>query len=593
VSASSRRLELVIGAAVAVVAAAVAASGPGWFAAAEHVTAARLGNVPAWSPGYAAVAALAAWLPIGEVAARVALISALAAGLAAAGVVAMTRALVPREVGAGVAAVIVLAAVGAVRTAAAVPGPAMLVAAGVAWTAAGVIAIRRGEPGEPAAVGGLALALATAPWLGVALAVIVVPVVWPRRRALLVVPLAVVAPLILVAGVPPSGVALAAARARAVIGALGGDAGVVVLGAGALGLGFGAATGLRGAGIAVLVVLAALIGAIASPIGGPDGAVVVLIGLALGIPVLATAGLRAAAGTLDGARRSIAAGALAAAFVLPAVLLARAAEVDAGDAPARVAADLAGTAPAGPGAVFVGGEAALTALRHERVVAGLRPDLVPAPRTDAADQLVVALMRQGQVVVADLPAFGRLDDRFARPTGRGFQLLLAEPAEAASPPRPPASYAGAIGAELAARLALARALWEGAAGRLDDAARAAGLAGTRFDAGTIAVLGATRPTAARPALFAFVPDLGSPDGADRLALFGDDLAWVGAIPQPPLPPEAAPERRLHARWQAILVGIAPPADPAIAALGDAAVTATRAMLKATGRDDAADKLAPR
>jgi hypothetical protein len=582
----------VIGAAVAVAAAAVAASGPGWFAAAEHVTAARLGNVPAWSPGYAAVAAVAAWLPIGEVAARVALISALAAGLAAAGVVAMTRALVPREVGAGVAAVIVLAAVAAVRAAAAVPGPAMLVAAGVAWTAAGLIAIRRGESGEPAAVGGLALALATAPWLGVALAVIVVPVVWPRRRALLVVPLAVIVPLIVVAGVPPSGVALAGARARAVIGALGSDAGVVVFGAGVLGLGFGAATGLRGAGIAVLVVIAALIGAIASPIGGPDGAVIVHVALALGIAVLATAGLRAAAGTLDGARRSIAAGALAAAFVLPAVLLAR--EVaDDGDAPARVATDLVGAAAAGPGAVFVGGDAALTAMRHERVVAGLRPDLVPALRTDAGDAVAVALMRQGQIVVADLPAFGRLDDRLARPTGRGFQLLLAVPPDAPAPPPPPARYAGAIGAELAARLALARALWEGAAGRLDDAARAAGLAGTRFDAGTIAVLGATRPTAERPALFAFLPDLGSPDGADRLALFGDDLAWVGAIPQPPLPPDAAPERRLHARWQAILVGIAPPADPAISALGDAAVTATRAMLKATGRDAAADKLAPR
>jgi len=55
---------------------------------------------------------------------------------------------------------------------------------------------------------------------------------------------------------------------------------------------------------------------------------------------------------------------------------------------------------------------------------------------------------------------------------------------------------------------------------------------------------------------------------------------------------AVEDRTLHARWRAVLAGIAPPADPAIRALGHDAVVATREMLKATGHADAADKLAP-
>jgi len=588
-----RRLEVVIGIAVAALASALV-SGPGWLDASEHVTAARLGHPLAWAPGHGALAAIAQLLPIGEAGTRVALVSAVAAGALAAGLAAMARALVPREVGGAVGAVLALAAVAAVRVAATTPGPAMLVAAGVAWTVAGLIALRRDDDGAGSgtgrAVGGLAVTLAAAPWIGVALAVVVAPLVWRRRRILLVVPIAVIAPLVIVAGVPPLGWAELGARLHAMVGALGADAGVVVLGAGALGLGFAAATGLRGAAIALVAALVVVAGAAVSPINGADAALAVQPILALGVVVLAAAAVRAAARDADGNRRA----GLALALALPFPLLGGVLAVgvpDDGDAPARAAAELADPAPAGPGAIFVGGEALMTALRHERAVAGLRPDLALGPRADGADRLAVGLLRQGQIVVADLPAFGALDDRLARPVGRAFELLLVEGVSDVTPPEP-ARYPGAIGAEVSARLALARGLWEGGAGHLDHAARAAGLVGTRFDAATVALLGATRPSAARPALFGFIPDLGTTDRGAWLQLLGDDLAWVADVAEPPLPEDAPPERRLHARWRAVLLGIAPPADPAIRALGKSAVLATREMLVETGHPDAADKLAP-
>jgi hypothetical protein len=593
-AAGFRRLEIVIGAAVAVIACA-AATGPGWLAGAEHATSARLGQPLAWAPGHGALARLAAILPIGEVGFRVSLVSAIAAGALAAGVIAMIRALVAREVGAGLGAVVALAMVGAIRVAATSPGPAMLTAAGVAWAVAGVIAMRRGaggkdDRGAAPAIAGVSVALAASPWIGIALALVVGPLVYRRRRALLAVPVLTLAPLIAVAGVPPL-VADPFGRIPAVLGALGSDAGVIVLGAGVLGLGFGAATGLRGAAAALLAVLLVAFGGACSPVAPAEVAVAILPVLALGIGVLATAGIRIAAGSLDGTRRAAAAAALSLAFPALAITTVAAPRAPDADAPARAAADLAAAAPPGPGAVFAGGDALVTALRHERVVAGLRPDLALGLRVAGADEVAVRLMRSAQIVAADVPVFGALDARFARPRGRGFELLLIQGASDAVPD-PPANYPGAIGREIASRLALSRALWEAGAGQLERAARAAGLAGTRFDAGAIAVLAARTPTAERPPLFGFVPELGSTDARVWLDLFGDDLAWVGGMTEPPLPPEAPPERRLHARWRAVLAGIAPPNDPAIRAFGRDAVRATREMLTATGHPDAADKLAP-
>ena len=100
------------------------------------------------------------------------------------------------------------------------------------------------------------------------------------------------------------------------------------------------------------------------------------------------------------------------------------------------------------------------------------------------------------------------------------------------------------------------------------------------------------PGPARPALYGIVPALGTPGTQVWLDLLGDDLAWVADMGEPPRMDVVPPERALHARWRAVLAGIAPPADPAIRALGKPAVTATRTMLTELGHPDAADKLAP-
>jgi hypothetical protein len=76
-----------------------------------------------------------------------------------------------------------------------------------------------------------------------------------------------------------------------------------------------------------------------------------------------------------------------------------------------------------------------------------------------------------------------------------------------------------------------------------------------------------------------LPPLGDrPAGRWLLDVFGDDLAWVAGLDEPSLPEDAPAMRRLHARWRAILLGKATADDPAIAALGEEAVRATRVML---------------
>src|SRR5207244_2745539 len=102
-----------------------------------------------------------------------------------------------------------------------------------------------------------------------------------------------------------------------------------------------------------------------------------------------------------------------------------------------------------------------------------------------------------------------------------------------SPVEPPATYATEIGAQQAALLAVERARLEAASGRLDIAARAVGLAGTRFGAADLAVLAATTVVKERPALFGLLPLDVAPPGAWLYAIFGDDLAWVAGLPDAP------------------------------------------------------------
>ncbi|MEO8553056.1 MAG: hypothetical protein ABI678_23950, partial [Kofleriaceae bacterium] len=122
---------------------------------------------------------------------------------------------------------------------------------------------------------------------------------------------------------------------------------------------------------------------------------------------------------------------------------------------------------------------------------------------------------------------------------------------------------------------------EAASNRLDAAARAAGLT-SRFGAADLAVLGATQPSRARPALFGFLPLGEVPRGPWLVETFGDDLAWVASIAQPDPPPTAPMPRRLHALWRQIFARTLKPDAPAIAALGPIAVAATAEMMREVG-----------
>ena len=156
----------------------------------------------------------------------------------------------------------------------------------------------------------------------------------------------------------------------------------------------------------------------------------------------------------------------------------------------------------------------------------------------------------------------------------GTRVLLGH-----TPGRIVRHFAGGLAVSFDAMLALERARHEAASGRLDMAARAAGLA-DRFGAADLAVLAATIPTAQRPALFGFLPLDAVPPGPWLLDTFGDDLAWVAGIDVPAV--ESPMPRKLHALWRDMFAGKRKADDPAIAALGPAAVEATNEMLKELG-----------
>jgi hypothetical protein len=300
----------------------------------------------------------------------------------------------------------------------------------------------------------------------------------------------------------------------------------------------------------------------------------VLAVLAIAIAIIPAAIARAA----NLAHRDLAA--LAAIPLAAAALLAGISRESPGATPTRLARDLTTDIPAGPGVFIATRTPAWLALQYEWIVAGARPDLtlVPPLPSHEADLIAADQIRADHVVASDAAAFGRLDVKRAIPRGRGFQLIGDLPT-IVEPVLPPAHYATALGSEESTMLALERARHEAASGRLDLAARAAGLA-DRFGAADLAVLAATIPTAQRPALFGFLPLDAVPPGAWLLDTFGDDLAWVAGIDVPavkgPMP------RQLHALWRDVFAGTRKADDPAIAALGPRAVEATKELLKELG-----------
>jgi len=549
-----------------------AAGGSGWaLQSTRSVLAARLDH-SAGSPLYDVLAGAAALLPFGEAGFRLGLLGAALGALTLAGVVSASRALVPKEPTAGVIAALLLFLAPPFRDGLATPQ--ILAACGAVWAIACAATYTRDRGDVRFALFALVasgVVIGSAPWLGAALLLAVILWIGPPPQLVAVVVGAIGLAVVLlwfdavgrVPGIHQSLVAAVAASGR--------GAGAVVIGVGMLGFGFGATTGLPNArAIAGLALIAA-----AHEILLGTSAAVLLSVFVLGAAIVAAAIARMAATELAGWKRDLAVVAcgaplLVAAFAMGATLTAE----DPGAVPRRLVADLTDRMPAGPGTFLATRPTTWFALQYERTVAGLRPDLelVPPLPPERADVVAANALRANLVVGADASAFGRLDAELALPRGRGFQLVGAIPTRMAAV-EVPATYTTAIGADEAIALAMERARLEAASGRLDRAARAAGLT-TRFGAADLAVLASVTPTRDHPALFGFLPLDAVPRGPWLIDTFGDDLAWVANIPQADPPIDAPMPRKLHALWRKIFINHIKADDPQIAALGAAAVAAT-------------------
>ena len=569
-----------------------AGGGPGWGASSAHVVlAARFDHVAA-SPLYDILASAATTLiPAGEPGFRLGLLGALLGACTLAGVVAGSRALLPKDPLAGLVAAVLLLVAPPFRDAAAFASPAMLAAAGLAWAlvfalrfaAAGARSSAEGGAEVRSAIAACVLVIGSAPWLGALVTVALL--VWlarsGARKDILALAVGALGLAVIVLWFGASGSLPGLGQLGASLLAAGRGSAAIVLGAGLAGLAFGALTALPR--VRPLFAVLALVLAHEIVIGGNQAALLALCGI--GAAIIPSGVVRAVAPHLDGIKRH--ALTLAAGVPLVGVAVATGATLtvdDPASTPRELAHDLVDAIPPGSGVFAATRPASWLAIHHEMVVAGARPDLslVPPLPATQADAVVAAALRANRVVGSDVASFGRLDVTRATPRYRGFQLL-AGTAPAPTSVMPPAQYRSAIGAEQAILLALERARFEGANGRLDAAARATGLE-RRFGAADLAILGATIPTRERPALFGLIPgELVFPLlGPWVLELFGDDLAWVAGLPIQPLAADAPIARRLHAKWRAILSGTATPTDPDIAAFGPAAVNATHELFVESG-----------
>ena len=599
----ARKLEIGVLATAFVLLVLDASGGSGWAATSTRaVLAVRLEH-SAGAPLYDLLAGVAALVPAGEPAFRLGLLGALLGALTLAGVVAALRALVPKEPAAGVIGALLVMLAPPFRELLATPS--VLAACGTVWALAFVLDAtglpRRGSAAEgqrgvvdearvsdrrnaAAALAASALVIGSAPWLGVALAILVAVLV--RRHRRIVVPAIGAIGLAIVLWWFDARGALPAFRfdLAAAVAASGHGAGAIAIGAGLLGLGIAAATGLPRTRILAGVV--AIVAVHEVVVGGAASALLAVLGVAAAIVPAAL--VKLAGGELPGTKRTAAVVACGLPLVIAAVATGAAFVTDDGMTPRALVADLVDELPPGPGTFISMRLPSFFALEYERAIAGLRPDLdlVPPLPPQRADVVAADALRAGRLVAADAAAFGRLDLRRARARGRGFQLLGEIPdAEGQTVAvEPPAHYATSIGEDESLVLAIERGQLEAANGHLDRAARAVGLVNSgaagdtaRFGGADLALLASTQPTHTQPSLFGFLP-LGAIARGPWLAdVFGDDLAWMAAIKQLPPPPTAPMPRRLHALWRQIFEGTLKPDAPAISALGPDAVAATKEM----------------
>lgn len=534
-----------------------ASGGPGWgLASARAVLAARMDH-GAGAPLYDVLASVAALLPFGEVGFRTQLLGALLGALTVAGVLEAARLLVPKDPLAAIAGIVVLVLAPPFRES----SPALLAACGTVWALA--------RCGTLAGLAACAIVVGSAPLLGLALTVLIA---WKTPRDAWPAGLAIIGATAIALWLGAEG-RLPSLHPSLALAIRETQGGAIVVGAGLVGIGFGALTGLpRARELAVV----ALVVAVNEVLVGGSGAAL-LATLAIGIAVLPAAIVRATGPSTRDKRALVAA--LAAVPLAGAALLAGVMRDKPGSTPTRLADDLTADIPAGPGVLVATRAPSYEALQYEASVAGARPDLtlVPPLPPHEADLIVADAIRADKIAAADAAAFGRLDVKRVIPRGRGFQLIGDLP-DHGEPVVGPPDYPTALGAQESAMLALERARHEAASGRLDAAARAAGLT-DRFHAADLAVLAATIPTKDRPALFGFLPLDTQPPGRWLLDVFGDDLAWVAGLDAPHAQASEPMPRKLHALWTEIFLGKRKPDDAAITALGPEAVAATNEMIK--------------
>lgn len=606
------RGEWLLMAAAATLFALMCAPGVTWMDDGELTVAAYTmgGAHPPGHPLHTLLGKLATLLPIGEIAFRVALLSAVAMAAAVTGVVALARALVPTEsvaayAAASVAVLSPVVQVNATRVEVYAPVAALIV-----WAMVLVVRfVRARGPARDPLVAALLLGCAAAihPAIAAAAAtpMAIAVAVAARRRALRLAPLAIAcaavpllsyAALVIRAGAatPPPfmwGDTTSLAGLMDVVGAanyrdnfelagLGGrfvgllllcgeGMGLGLLFGGLIGLGFGALSGLRGAGLVLAAAAVVLAGAATQGAFNPDmpGYVTpALLLIAAGLAPIAGATLRLLPSELAGVgtrTRPL----LAAAVVIPFIAIGLAGgtarAIDSGfrrgDDPTRRHAATVEQQPPGPRVYLTIGDHGLFPALYERFVAGARPDVLVLEPELCRDRWYHAWARR------TLPALERPCARganpvggddwrlapIAHPVGRGY-VFAPGPEPAAEPPP---AYRGEFGARVARRIGLLRAMYETARGRLPAAARAAGLS-ARFGATTLS------PQPGRVPLAQLVPRTTPSLIAEpwEIELFGDDLAWLAGLPPPELGPDDARERFVHRAWRGVLEGTHDPAD---------------------------------
>jgi hypothetical protein len=548
--------------------------GPGWLdVSGSAVLATHLEHTAA-SPLYDMAASVFAYLPVGEPGFRLGLLAAVLGAIAITGVVRTSRALLPKDPVAWLCGPLLLMVTPPFRLAAAMATPALLAACGVIWALALAIEHAR-EPDPRKALAALACAgvvVGSAPWLGAP--VLVAITLYLARsgaaRTKLAIGVGTIGALACILWVGAVGrMPDPSFDLHGFVASSGYGAAAVLVGVGLLGIAFAAVTKLRDAAWLAIVLAIVILHAIFVD----HGALIALPLFAAGAAVLPSAVVR-----LVPKQRHV----IAAVAIVP--LLGAALVIgpmwrvdDPGDAPSRFATDLLDDQPPGPGVFVARRGVAWTAIEYAQTIAGARPDLALAPPLPAtsADIVVKEALMKRRIAASDVFAFGRLNPEWAFPRGRSFQLLLAEPQTLAAI-RPPAHYASVIGEEEATVAAVTLARYEAGFGRLDGAAHAAGLSGSRFNAADLAILATARPV--QMPLYGWLPDFHTPPGPWMRELFGDDLAWVAGMTVEDPPVDAPPARRLHALWRKFLVaGTVSPDDPAIVALGPEAVNATRGL----------------